>query len=381
MKRVGQLWDLLVSDENLSEAIDEVNRTHHWHRKHRVNRCTVWVETTKKERIKELREILEQGFVQAKPRHIQRYDASAQKWRDIHEPRQWPDQYVHHALIQAIQPALMQGMDPYCCGSIRGRGASRCRKAIRKWMRSDKKGTKYCLQADIYHFYDSLTPQVVMYRMRRLIKDKRVLDLIEATVKDGIYIGAYTSQWYANALLQPLDRLFRQEKLGVKHYARYMDNLTIFGANKRLLRHAVDRASEWLIKFGLRLKGDWQVFPTAKRLPSAGGFRYGRDYVIPRKRNLLRLKRATARYRKNVREKRFVSAHTAAGLLSRFGQLAWCNNVNLYQRLNRGERVQRALKNIVRQYYRRKGFLTWNMFLEQKATPKSSRSKAPPVPT
>ena len=210
MKRVGDLWSTVVSDDNLSEAIDEVNRTHRWHRKHRPNRCTIWVEQTKAERIKDLRRILEQGFVQSKPRHIRRYDASAQKWRDIHEPRQWPDQYIHHALIQAIQPVLMCAMDPYCCGSIRKRGADLCRKSIKKWVGKGDKRTKYCFQCDIYHFYDSLTPEVVMYRMRQLIKDHRVLNLIEATVKDGIFIGAYTSQWYANTILQPLDHILRR---------------------------------------------------------------------------------------------------------------------------------------------------------------------------
>ena len=384
MKRVGDLWSTVVSDDNLSEAIDEVNRTHRWHRKHRPNRCTIWVEQTKAERIKDLRRILEQGFVQSKPRHIRRYDASAQKWRDIHEPRQWPDQYIHHALIQAIQPVLMCAMDPYCCGSIRKRGADLCRKSIKKWVGKGDKRTKYCFQCDIYHFYDSLTPEVVMYRMRQLIKDHRVLNLIEATVKDGIFIGAYTSQWYANTILQPLDHILRQEDLGVKHYTRYMDNLTGFGTNKRKLRRAIKRADEWLAKFGLRLKGDWQVFKIGKpvpgkkrhrhgRLPSAVGFRYDRNYVIPRKRNLIRLKRATARYRKAVQKKRFVSAHIAAGLLSRIGQLARCSNVNLYKRLFKGERLQRDLKNIVRQQHRRRRHLTWNMFLEQKATPKSSR--------
>ena len=94
-------------------------------------------------------------------------------------------------------------------------------------MDKDPRGTKYEFCGDIRHFYDSLQPEVVMDRMRQLIKDRRVLDLIWRVVKDGVQIGAYTSQWFANTVLQPMDRLIRESGL-CKHYVRYMDNLTIW---------------------------------------------------------------------------------------------------------------------------------------------------------
>lgn len=100
MKRAKNLFEPLISDENLSRAIDEVNRTHHWRTHHRPNKCTAWVEETKEERIKELRQIIIDGFEQKPPHTTRRWDASAQKWRTVSEPAQWPDQYVHHALIQ-----------------------------------------------------------------------------------------------------------------------------------------------------------------------------------------------------------------------------------------------------------------------------------------
>ena len=262
-KRVGrkdELFQQLISDENLTLAIDEVNRTHHWRTHHRPNGCTAWVEETKAERVKELRSIIVNGFEQKPPKHS-RWDASAQKWREVNEPAQWPDQYVHHALIQVLQPVLMRGMDPYCCGSIRGRGPHRARQAIERWMEKDPKGTKYEFSGDIYHFYASLKPRVVMARMRQLIKDRLVLDLIWRVIKDGVMIGAYTSQWFANAVLQPLDQLIRQSGC-VKHYERYMDNLTAFGSNRRKLKKLKSLISHWLEEHELQLKGDWQIFPT-----------------------------------------------------------------------------------------------------------------------
>ena len=355
MVRFDNLWAFIVSDENLGTAIDEVNRTHHWHNHHTPNKCTAWVETTKPYRVKELRRIMEEGFNQAPFRTKRRYDPSAQKWRDTNEPKQWPDQYIHHAVIQGIQKALMRGMDKYACGSIKRRGTDYGREAIVRWMQNDPKGTKYCLQCDIYHFYPTLQPEVVMDRMRSLIKDARVLDIIWRIIKDGIKIGAYPSQWFANTTLQPLDHMIREGGFEAKHYIRNMDNITVFSSSKRKLRKLRIAIEKWLNEHGLRLKEDWQTFRTGKdrpqqqrhprgRLPQALGYRYGHDFTIPRKRNLLRIKRQLSRYRRRRDKGKPISPRMALGLISRLGQLKHCNNYRLYKLLLRGERLQRQLK-------------------------------------
>ena len=323
MKREGNLLGTLISEENILAAIREVNRTHRNGRHHWPNRCVLWVERTLPERVDELREILICGFTPSPARRRVIYDQSSRKEREIYEPKLWPDQYVHHCLIQVIAPVIMRGMDYWNCGSIPGRGPKRGVRGIKKWMRTDRRGTKYCAQLDIRHFYQSLTPQVVMTRMEQLIKDKRVLGLIRETLLDGVPIGTYCSQWYANAVLEPMDRLIRQTD-GVTHYVRYMDNMTLFSGNKKKLHRAVKAISGWLNSLGLALKDDWQVFPAGSRMPDAMGFRYGRGWTIPRKRNLLRFKRACARALKRLRQGRTVTYRAASGLLSRAGGFTRC---------------------------------------------------------
>lgn len=380
MKRVGNLWEIVISDENLLQSIREVNHNHHWHRQHRPNTCTAWVEETLPERREELREILENGFVPNAPRIVRRYDASAMKWREISEPRQWPDQYVHHALIRALQPVMMRGMDRFCSGSIRGRGTHYAERAIARWMKSDVKGTKYCMQLDIRHFYDSLKPSVVMDRMRQLVKDWRVLDLIERATQNGILIGAYTSQWFANTVLQPLDHLIREGGYRVSHYIRYMDNFTVFGPNKRKLRQLREKIIQWLHARGLELKADWQLFRTDARLPSAVGYRFGRGYILPRKRNLLRMKRGIARFRKRKRKHMQITYKMAAGLLSRLAMLRHCNSVHIYRILYKRHRLVKELKTIV-SLYSKGGLITWSMYMAQRAMSKPCEPKATPTLT
>ncbi len=365
MKRVKNLFSKIISDENLEKAIKEVNKTHRWyHYPDKPNKTVLWVESTTKDRIKELRVIIENGFIPSPTTKKTRYDNNARKWREIYEPRLWPDQYVHHALIQVLEPVMMRGMDRWCCGSIKGRGAHYGIKQIKKWMKNDKSGTKYCLEADIRHFYDSLTPSVVITRMKQLIKDYKTLDLIERIIKDGIQIGAYCSQWFANTFLQPLDHWLREE-LKVKHYIRYMDNFTIFSNRKRNLRKVKEYMRVWLEEHLLVLKSNWQIFNCDTRLPNALGYKFGRGYTLLRKHALLNLKKQLKAFYWLRERGRKIPLKLAQGLLSRLGMLKHCNSVSLYKRLVK-KHTQRNLKNVVREF--QKGVTsTWNTYLENQA--------------
>lgn len=353
MKRVGHLFEKLLSDENLTEAIATVCDSHRWIRYPvQRNKTVVRMEENTEKYVGELRELIVNGFVPSEVRILKRYDANAGKWREISEPKIWPDQCVHHALIQAIEPVLMRGMDHWCCGSIKGRGTHYGVKAMKKWI--NRKGANWCVELDIRHFYNSLTPEVVMRRMKQLIKDHRVLDLIERVIADGVLIGAYCSQWFANSLLQPLDQEIR--KIAI-HYVRYMDNFTILTRRKRDATEIIRVVSAWLEAHGLRLKDNWQKFRITKRLPNALGYRFGRGYVLLRKKNLKRLKRALKRFYTSRIKRTRSGVKFAQGLLSRLGQLRHCNSVALYKRLIK-PKTQRNLKNIIREEV-----IAWNTSL------------------
>lgn len=327
MKRADNLFEILVSDENIITAIQEVNKTHRYGYHHRPRKVVQWIEDTMPARIIELRHIVESGFRQTPGRRSFRFDQSARKWRNIWEPTLWPDQYVHHMLIQVLKPVFLRRMDPWCCGSVPRRGTIKGVRGIQKWMQDDLAGTRWCAELDIHHYYDSLTKEAVMGVMRRQIKDARVLGLIEATLAEGVPIGSYCSQWYANAVLQECDRAIREN--GATHYVRYVDNFTIFAKRKRDIRTLIEVVREEVAKLGLTLKGNWQYFPTRKRMPNALGYRYGHGYTLIRKPNLLRLKRQAARAKKRFANGKPIPRSMAAGILSRCGQLCHCDAYRL----------------------------------------------------
>lgn len=375
MKRAKNVFVEIIDEDNIANAIDEVNRTHRWLQGHKPNRTVLWVESTKSERIKEIKKIIEDGFDPSSPRKRRIYDRSARKYRNICEPKLYPDQYIHHAVIQVLMPIMMRNMDRWCCGSIRGRGIHYGARAIKKWMKNDKKGTKYTLELDIKHFYESIKPRYIMKRMRRLIKDRRALRLIEILLRDGVLIGYYFSQWFANTLLQPLDRLIRESGF-CTHYVRYMDNFTIYCQNKRSLRKLYRLIGQWLESIELDVKDNWQIFKVTKhRLPNALGYRYGRGYTLIRKNTLLRLKRKLSTLYKLLDSGSKLPYKMVHGVLSSLGHLKHCNSKELKSRLLRQNFV-RMLKNIVRKHQKLE-VAKWNTVLQKYMEKRSSVQVVP----
>ena len=302
MKRAKDLYQKLISDENLRLAILTVNATHKWHPHHRPNKTVLRVEADIDGYVEKLREIIVNGYDAAPPRIARRWDKSAGKWRDISEPRLWPDQ-----------------------------------------------------------FYDSLTIETVMARLRRLVKDRRMLDVCERLMKYGVLIGAFFSQWFANTVLQPLDQMIRNSGL-CDHYMRYMDNLTLFGRNKRKLRKLRGMIEDWLAGRRLKLNNKWQLYPTAKRTVAALGYRFGHKFSLLRKRNMVRLKKSLSECYRAMRKHQKIRPKLAQGLLSRLGQMKHCNHVHFFEKyVETG--LQRKLKLVVKEHTRKEQ-ARWNMCTE-----------------
>lgn len=331
MKRIGFLWEKFIDKENIIKAIQEVNKTHRT-KYGKPNKVVLWVESTLEERIEELIQIVEdENFKPNLTKEKEIWDNSAMKYRKINEPLLWPDQYIHHMLIQVLEPVMMRGMDYWCCASIKGRGTKRGIRGIKRWMKN-KENTKYAMEIDIYHFYESLTWEVVMDRMKKLIKDIKILSFIEKLISDGIKIGAYFSQWFANTILQEVDVFIRQE-LHAKYYLRYMDNLTIFSSNKKELHYIFIKIKEKLKSYSLKIKNNWQIYPTDKRLVCGLGYRYSSNFSLLRKRSFFKLKRHLRLINRRIKAKLRIGFKLAAGFISRVGAFKWSNNKNFLKSL------------------------------------------------
>ncbi len=380
MKRV-RIYQQILSDENLSLAIDDVNRGHRRNPDHSLNKTVLEIEANKDEYVVKLREFIIALVTgdehMHRPLQRRRWDRNADngkgKWRDINEPLLWPDQYVHHAVIQPMIPHIRRSMDKYCIARVPGRGNSYGVKALKKWMKNDPIGTRYCIECDIRHCFVEVNPLRVIEALKRLFKDYETLWLCDAMMEYGVLIGAFFSSWFLHLLLQPLDLMIHQKQYGVSHYLRQMDNFTIFGSNKRKLQKLLKDIKIWLEDIGLRLKETWQIFrvgftPSVKkahdnlskkkqrhrrpRIPSALGYRFGHGYTILRKHNLFRLKQSLHLYYYRRDRSRVISFKRASGLISRLGQLCKCNCQDILKEYYK-PKTMFELKKVVRKECRR----------------------------
>lgn len=346
-KKVGFLYDEMEDRNFIRGAIlDAV--------KHRTSRDDV-VPIVKDldgyvERVHEM--VVTESFVPSKPKEKRIFDQSSQKYRLIKMVPFWPDGIMHWLIVSAMRPVLMRGMYRWSCASIPNRGTKDVRLYIGRIMRNDVKNTKYAAEMDVEHFYPSIPIKRLIWALARKIKDKRFLRLVYSIMEScggGLAIGYYICQWLANYYLESLDQ-YIMSLPGVVYMTRHMDNITVFGPNKKELHKARRLIAEFMLqRLGLKMKGNWQVYRTSftaavakkhrlldekkqkrqkPRMVSAVGYRFGHDHIIMRKWNFLRFTRQCRRAKKRLNAGKRISLKLAAGLLSRIGQLKHCDSQN-----------------------------------------------------
>lgn len=324
VKRISNIYENICALDNIKQAIMKASLG-----KRKQNRTKKVIDNIDLYAIKIQQLLLDKKY-KPSPYVIKTIqDSSSGKIREIFKPHFYPDQIIHWALILQIQSIIMRGMYKYNCGSVPGRGTSYGQKTLRKWLDNDHRNTKYCLKMDISKFYPSTDNETLKKMFRRKIKDANCLWLIDKIIDSnkGLPIGNYTSQWFANFFLEGLDHLIK-EKLGVKYYIRYVDDLVLLGPNKKKLHKARIAISDYLESIHLKLKGNWQVFKINKRDIDFLGFRFFRHKTILRKRNALRIRR---RFKK-IGKKKNLSYKDACAVISYWGWIKRSNSYGFYNK-------------------------------------------------
>lgn len=260
------------------------------------------------------------------------------KWRDLYIPS-LRDHCIAHIVMKQVEPIIVKGMHPYCCGSVPGRGIKHVNRSIKKWIKRDSKNCRYFVKLDIRKFFDSITKELMMSCFKRYIKDKDILWALSEIVYSApkaCPIGYYTSPWFGNLLLQDLDWYIEQELYKirrdstikwVKHYVRYVDDMLLFGSSKADLYKAVRAIKKFLkSKYNLDLKNTWEIKELGRRKSikygvDICGYRFYKDCTILRDGIFLSAKRLC----KQIYKQGYIKRHQAMSLLSKVGWSKWCN--------------------------------------------------------
>lgn len=290
-------------------------------------------------------------------------EGTSRKVRMIEKPRYNYEQVIHHIVVSACYDIFMKGMYEFSCGSVPNRGAHYGKKYIERWIQRDKKNCKYVLKMDIRHFFESVDHDVLKVWLKKKIRDERMLYILALIIDGsevGLPLGFYTSQWLSNFMLQPLDH-FIKEQLKAVHYIRYMDDMVVFGKNKKELHRMQQEIERFLReKFNLQMKGNWQVFrfdytekKTGKRKGRPldfMGFQFYHDKTILRESIMLSCTRKVNR----VAKKEKITWYDATAILSYMGYLSNTDTYDMYlQRVKPYVNVKK-LKKIVSKHSKRK---------------------------
>ena len=283
LKRHGNLFEKIYDMDNLEAALHNASKGKHWQRKVRK------VEAERESYLAELQYMLKSHS----------FTTSGYKTKYIYEPKKrlisvlpfYPDRIVQHAIMLVMEPIWDRMMiyDSYACRKGKGqhKASNRCREHAIRY--------EYCMQFDISKFYPSIPHKQLKEVIRRKVKDKELLwlldDIIDSADGDvGVPIGNYVSQWFGNLYLDRLDTYVKQE-LGVSAYLRYCDDFLVFSDDKEWLKHIGDAVERFCKeKLLLRLSRK-NLFHTWQGIDFVGYRHFRSGKVLVRKRTAKRIMR------------------------------------------------------------------------------------------
>jgi len=129
----------------------------------------------------------------------------------IHDPKlrtistaPFPQRIMHHAIINVIGEVLERPLVHHCYACRTGKGTH----AAVMYAFKQTKSNPCFLKLDIRKYFDSIDHKILKLQLRRLLKDHRVLTLLDGIIDSyetlpgrGVPIGNLTSQFFANTHL------------------------------------------------------------------------------------------------------------------------------------------------------------------------------------
>lgn len=274
MKRIGNLYDKVISLENLRLADENARKG----KKHIIkikmpdgsikeesiyNYGIRLFDKNKEKNLLKLHEALK--YHTFKPSEYDKFIIFEPKEREISRLPYYPDRILHHAIMNIMEPIWVRTFTHNTYSCIKGRGIEACARHVEKTIKKYDGKPLYCLKIDIKKFYPSMKHHVLKRILRRKIKDKEFLWLLDLLIDscEGNPIGNYPSQFFANLYMSGFMHKVNEEwKVDCEEYA---DDIVFYSDNKEYLHKLfVEKIRPYIEnELELTVKENWQVFPIA----------------------------------------------------------------------------------------------------------------------
>ena len=358
MKRYGNLFEKICSMENLELAYNHAKKGKGWYRE---------VQQIAKSPYYYLAGL--QWMLQNHKYQTSDYETfikkDGKKEREIYKLPFYPDRICQWAVLQVIEPQLLAFFTDDTYSAIPNKGIHAAFNKLRKAVDEHPDEMTYCLKIDCKKFYPSIDHEILKQKYRRKYKDPELLELIDEIIDSistcpatdenidfyksqgldigivtnykgeqfidgvGIPIGNYFSQYDGNFYLGEFDHWMKEVK-HVKHYYRYMDDMCIFASTKEELHQLLAEMDEYLkTKLNLRIKGNYQIFPSFIRGVDFVGYRIFKDYTLLRKSTCQEMKKKMTAIRKKVERGQEMNYSEWCSINSYKGWLKHCDSCHL----------------------------------------------------
>ena len=197
----------------------------------------------------------------------------------IHDPKdreiqalRYADRVVQHSLCDNVLTPFFERRLIYDnCACRIGKGTHFGMHRLSSFLREHSKqhGSEgWILKADVRKFFPSIDHEVLLERLRKVIPDPNVMKLLEMIIQSynadtgkGLPMGNQTSQLFSLYYLDPVDRLVK-ERLRIRHYTRYMDDLILLHPDKATLQECLRQMRKLCEeKLKLELNEKTHIFP------------------------------------------------------------------------------------------------------------------------
>lgn len=343
-KRIGNLYKDVTSLENLELAHINASKGKSWYKE------VIELE-------KDLRGGLEsiQALLSNHTYKTSNYEmfqkVEGDKVRNIYKLPYYPDRIVQWALMQIVSPYIEKHLIRDTYSAIPNRGTYDGLERVRDVLHKHPDLCKYCLKLDVRHYYQSIVHDILFDKYCKLFKDSDLLWLIREIIdsintldgediqemKDanleiiyecGLPIGNYFSQWSGNFYLSSFDHWVK-EYLRIKYYFRYMDDIVILHNDCGYLHKIVDEIKIFLWdRLRLRMKNNWQIFPTFSRGIDFLGYRLFGKYTLLRKKTIKNIKKSCKAIGNKVNRDKRINYHDFCSLNSFLG---WTEKANCHR--------------------------------------------------
>lgn len=325
MKRIGNIYEKICNRGNILHAHNKAKRGK-WHYTE-----VKYVENNLDECVNNIQKMLEEKrYVLTADDYAFELINDKGKERELYKLPYYPHRIIQWSIVNVILHVFMKHYIGDTYASIKGRGVHKAMNKVKRALRHHKDDTQYCLKIDIKKFYPNINNNILMRKIERKFKDKDFLDLMRMIIfsrgEKGQPIGSLLSQYLGNFYLSSFDH-YCKERLRLKYYYRYMDDIVILHSSKEYL-HNLKRTFDRILDkhFDLKIKENWQVFPVDSRGIDYVGYRIFRDKIILRKRIY-----KNARY--SFSRKRLHKAHA-----SYYG---WCKHASVKMFMKKHKVIER----------------------------------------